>query len=74
MKAYLNVKLEAVEAGRVKITIRGRTYTVIDEAKKIVDSILWARSFIDVLASNEPHAALVWGGLSTILDVRISLS
>ena len=37
--------------------------------KKTVNTVLFAKSFITQVASNEPHAALAWAGISMLLPV-----
>lgn len=42
--------------------------------KKTVGMVLFAKDFISQVASNEPHAALAWAGVSMLLPVCDCLS
>lgn len=42
--------------------------------KKTVNTVLFAKDFITQVASNEPHAALAWAGVSLLLPVSGRLS
>lgn len=39
------------------------------KVKQVADKVLLAKDFIGQLANNEPHAAIVWAGVATLLPL-----
>jgi len=63
---YLAVKIEAKLQD-----IKSKQWPAAAKAYgKIVKGVVFAKDFIATAASNEPHAALAWAGVSMLLPVR----
>jgi hypothetical protein len=51
--------------------IKAKGWTNLAEVyQKIVEAVTFAKDFITQAASNEPHAALAWAGVSIFLLLR----
>ena len=71
LEKLVDVKRQAVEEARRKLTIGNETYIVKEKVDKIVSAIIFAKDFITAAASLEPHAALAWAGISVLLPVSL---
>jgi hypothetical protein len=65
----LNKKEEAVNDARWKFKWGEKEIVVRQQVKQVADKILLAKDFIGQVASNEPHAAVVWAGIATLLPL-----
>jgi N-terminal domain of NWD NACHT-NTPase len=71
LEKLVDVKRQAVEEARRKLTIGNETYIIKEKVDKIVSAIIFAKDFITAAASLEPHAALAWAGVSVLLPVSL---
>jgi hypothetical protein len=60
---------EAVNNARWKFKWGEKEIVVREKVKQIADKVLLAKDFIGHVASNEPHAAVVWAGIATLLPL-----
>ncbi|PGH10423.1 hypothetical protein GX51_00182 [Blastomyces parvus] len=67
LQKLLNSKLQDIENSQMKISIHGKDVVIRDQVRKVVHSILSVKDYISTVASVEPHAALAWTGVMSIL-------
>jgi hypothetical protein len=65
----LNEKEEAVNDARWKFKWGEKEIKVRKVVKLVADKVLLAKDFIGQIASHEPHAAIVWAGVATLLPL-----
>lgn len=70
LKGFIVKKIAAVKAVRWTFRLDSRTFAVREIYNKVVHTVAYAADFIGSVASNEPHAALAWAGVSLLLPVR----
>ena len=65
----LNKKEGAVNDARWKFKWGEKEIVMRDQVKQVADKVLLARDLIGQVASHEPHAAIVWAGIATLLPL-----
>lgn len=65
----ISSKLQAAEDARLTFMVGDSEVIVSEQVDRIVNGIIYAKDFISSVASNEPHAALAWAGVSIVLPV-----
>ena len=69
MNALLNEKIKDNESSVLKIRIGTSEVTVREQVDKVVKVIAAAKDFVGASLASEPHAALAWTGVCTLLPV-----
>jgi hypothetical protein len=65
----VKASLDDREARQIIITLAGKSIKIREYGEKLVKFTMWLKDFISSVVSNEPHAALVWAGISLLLPV-----
>jgi hypothetical protein len=65
----IDERLRSVEEKKWVLTLGSTELVFVEQAHKIAGVVLFAKDFIGQAASNEPHAALAWAGVSVILPL-----
>jgi hypothetical protein len=71
MKALVESKIEKHKESAWKFKIGSKDIILRDQTEKFVNSILFAKSFVDfaVSSAGEPHVAMAWAGVCILLPV-----
>jgi N-terminal domain of NWD NACHT-NTPase len=73
LKKLVDLKLQALQDARLKITVRGKEIVVREQVSKIFHAIISAKDIIGSAISAEPCAALAWAGVLVVLPVSLFL-
>ncbi|KAK5175733.1 uncharacterized protein LTR77_000872 [Saxophila tyrrhenica] len=74
LQLVLTIQFEYIEERQLIIHVGKRDLKVRDCVRKTVKAIDAAKGFIATAASNEPHAALAWAGVSCLLPLILNAS
>lgn len=70
IQTLAKTKLEKVAGARIAFSLHGRRLIVRKVVQKAIQTVTAFKSIIGGVVSAEPHAALAWAGILTILPVR----
>lgn len=70
MKALLNEKIKNDEDAVWKLRIGDNQIVIRDQLSKIVKVVAAAKDFVGAAIASDPHAALAWTGICTLLPVN----
>jgi hypothetical protein len=75
MRVLVQSKIEKNKESAWKFKIGSRDIIVRDQTEMFVNTILFAKSFIDsaISSASEPHVALAWAGVCVLLPVSFVL-
>ena len=74
MKALLNEKIKIDEEAVWKLRVGDNQILIRDQIGKVVKVVAAAKDFVGAALASDPHAALAWTGICTLLPVNCLLS
>ena len=72
MSALAIDKMQAIDDSRWKFQLGERSVELKKMLEHTVKAIVFAKDFVSSAASNEPHAALAWAGVSMLLPLLLN--
>lgn len=72
MALLLDKQRQVIEESRWKVRVGDHEMEVRSQVEKIGSAVVWANTFITSAVSADPHAALVWAGVSIIVPLLLS--
>ena len=73
MKALLNEKIRIDEEAVWKLRVGDNQILIRDQIGKVVKVVAAAKDFVGAALASDPHAALAWAGICTLLPVNYLL-
>ena len=73
MKALLNEKIKIDEEAVWKLRVGDNQIIIRDQIDKVVKVVAAAKDFVGAALASDPHAALAWTGICTLLPVNYLL-
>ena len=70
MKVLLDEKIKIDEEAVWKLRVGDSQIIIRDQLDKVVKVIAAAKDFVSTAIASEPHAALAWAGICTLLPVN----
>jgi hypothetical protein len=71
MKYLVQQKIKKYEDSAWKFKIGSKSVVVRDQTEKFVNTIMFAKSFVDSAVASDPHVALAWTGVCILLPVSV---